>query len=169
MITMQEKKRVLLRGPVLTQSGYGVHARQIAKWLFSRSDINLEIQALPWGETPWLINSDLHQGLVGRIMEKTVDPTGRKYDVSFQIQLPNEWDTKLATKNIGITAGIETDICNPEWITACNKMSMVVVPSKHVEKSMKDSGNINVPMHVIPESYPECYQNKNLNETHDLK
>jgi len=30
-IDTSSRKKVLLRGPVLTQSGYGVHSRQIAR------------------------------------------------------------------------------------------------------------------------------------------
>jgi glycosyltransferase involved in cell wall biosynthesis len=147
------KKKVLLRGPVFTQSGYGVHARQIAKWLIDREDIDLSIQALQWGETPWIINEDLHDGMIGRLLEKTVDPNGKLYDVSVQLQLPNEWDTRIAKKNIGITASVETDRCNPEWIKYCNAMSMVIVPSKHAASSLTSSGDVKVPLHVINESY----------------
>lgn len=144
-------KKVLFRGPVLTQSGYGVHARQIARWLESRFDV--EYQALPWGDTPWLINSSLEDGFIGKIMEKTIDPKGRRYDATVQLQLPNEWDTSMSPVNIGITAGVETDRCNPEWITACNRMSMVIVPSNHSANCLKSSGEVRVPLHVVPESY----------------
>jgi len=154
--TSVKKKKVLLRAPVLTQSGYGVHARQIAKWLLSRNDIDLSIQALPWGDTPWLIDSDIDGGLIGKIMEKTTDPSNQKYDVSVQLQLPNEWDHKLAVQNIGVTAGVETDVCNPAWIQHCNNMSAVIVPSTHSEKCLKNSGHVKSEMHVIPESFSDA-------------
>lgn len=154
-------KRVIFRGPVLTQSGYGVHARQIARWLLSKDGIDLSFQVLPWGDTPWLLNKDLHDGLIGKIMERTPDVSGRRFDVSIQLQLPNEWDPSLATYNVGITAGVETDICNPEWIDACNKMSCVVVPSAHAEKSMRNVGTIKVPVHVIPEAFSDAIVQEN--------
>lgn len=149
------KKRVLLRGPMLTQSGYGVHARQVARWLLSRTDLDVEFQALPWGDTPWLIDPDLGDGLIGKIMQKTVDPGGKLYDATIQLQLPNEWDPRLGKINVGITAGVETDRCNPEWIKACNSMTSVIVPSKHARDCIKSSGNVTVPMHVIPEAYSD--------------
>lgn len=149
------KKKVLLRGPVLTQSGYGVHARQIAQWLLSRSDIELQIQALPWGDTPWLIDKNIHDGLVGRLLERTVDPTGMTYDATVQLQLPNEWDTSYSSVNIGITAGVETDRCNPKWVDQCNSMTMVIVPSNHARDCLMTSGNVTVPVHVIPESFSD--------------
>lgn len=149
-------KKVLLRGPALTQSGYGVHCRQVASWLLSRSDLEVKFQALPWGETPWILDRNSHDGLIGKIMNGTVEVTPgerERYDVSLQLQLPNEWDNSLAKKNIGLTAGVETDICNPEWILACNKMDAVVVPSNHSADCLKRSGNLTTPLHVVPEAY----------------
>jgi glycosyltransferase involved in cell wall biosynthesis len=146
------KKTVILRGPTLTQSGYGVHSRQVARWLLNRSDVDVKFHVLPWGDTPWLINPDLHDGLVGRIMERTVD-AGHRADISFQLQLPNEWDCKIARYNVGLTAGLETDRCNPAWINAVNQMDRVIVPSQHVKKNFENSGLLNKAIEVIPESF----------------
>jgi len=147
-------KRVLLRGPSLTQSGYGVHCRQIAAWLLSKENIDVRFQALPWGDTPWILDQNSNNGLVGKIMKNTVDPTSTgKFDVSFQLQLPNEWDSSLASYNVGMSAVVETDICNPQWIECCNNMDAVVVPSKHAESCLNKSGTVKKPLHVIPEAY----------------
>lgn len=154
-------KTVLLRGPVLTQSGYGVHARQIAKWLLTlekAGKIKLSVQVLPWGDTPWLIGKNTEGGLTEEIMKRSVPPQG-KYDVTFQLQLPNEWDPSLGNYNVGITAAVETDRCNPEWVNSCNKMNRIIVPSQHTLKVLKNSGGLIVaPMEVIPESFPEAFQ-----------
>jgi len=155
-------KTVLLRGPVLTQSGYGVHCRQVAKWLLSKDNIDLKVQALPWGDTPWLLNPNAHGGLVKKIMERTADPASfkqRSFDVTFQLQLPNEWDHNLGKTNVGLTAGVETDICNPEWLTNCNKMSAVVVPSSHSAAGFTRTGKLDVPIHVIPEAFSDDIAN----------
>lgn len=163
------RKKVLLRAPVLTQSGYGVHSRQIARWLMTKSNIDLHVQALSWGATPWLLNSDSHGGLIGSLMEKSVDPTGKRYDVTLQIQLPNEWDVSLGTTNIGVSAVVETDICNPAWVTACNNMSAVVVPSKHCLSALNKSGALTSPCFVVPESFPDALTQKTSSKIDDLK
>ena len=49
--------RVLLRGPFLPNTGYGVHARQFARWALNKADWDVKLQALPWGVTPWIIDS----------------------------------------------------------------------------------------------------------------
>ena len=148
-------KKVLLRGPFLTNSGYGVHSRQVARWAISKPDWDVKIQALPWGITPWLIDRDLEGGLVGQIMDRTGIEPNTRFDLSFQIQLPNEWDNRLAKANVGITAAVETDRCNPDWIEHCNKMSAVIVPSKHVKSTLENTGGLGlrVPVKVVPESF----------------
>lgn len=152
---MAARKKVILRAPLLTSSGYGTHSRQIFRWLQSRSDVELVTQAVPWGITSWLVNPKDHDGLIGEIMASTsMDVTDA--DISIQVQLPNEWDPKLAKINIGASAFVETDTCNPTWLKCCNAMDAVVVPSRHVANCITNTGGINVPLHVVPESFYDC-------------
>jgi glycosyltransferase involved in cell wall biosynthesis len=149
-------KKVVVRGPVLTQSGYGVHCRQVASWITSKSDVDVKFQALPWGDTPWILNKNAHEGLIDKIVKNTVDisvPFDKKFDLSLQLQLPNEWDPSIAKYNVGLTAGVETDFCNPDWVKACNKMDMIIVPSKHAESSLRRSGDITTAIKIVPESF----------------
>lgn len=162
-------KKVVLRGPSLTHSGYGVHCRQIASWLLSKKDWEVKFQALPWGETPWILNMKSQSGLIEKIMTNTVDisDNNQSFDMSFQLQLPNEWDSNLAKFNVGMTAGVETDVCNPQWIDACNKMDLIIVPSNHAANSLKRSGNITKPVLVVPESFCEEIEKEVSQETID--
>ena len=147
-------KKVLLRAPVLTQSGYGVHSRQIFSWLSQKQEIDLSVQLLPWGETPWLLNKGSSE-IVRKIM--SCSKSALDVDVTFQVQLPNEWDPKLGRFNVGITAAVETTTCNPKWIDACNAMNVVIVPSTHTANVLKASGHITTPVFVVPESYPSVF------------
>ena len=67
-------------------------------------------------------------------------PLPNNADLSLQVQLPDEWDPNLAKKNVGITAGIEADRCNPSWISACAKMDKVIVPSEYSKLSFINGG-----------------------------
>jgi len=150
-------KNVVIRGPLITASGYGEHSRQVFKWLSSLQDVKLRTQLTPWGNTTWYINPDFLDGLIGQIMSCSGPLEREGADVSFQIQLPNEWDPMLARFNVGVTAAVETDTCNPEWIESCNKMDLVIVPSNHTRQTLYNSGNLTVPIEVIPEAYfDEC-------------
>jgi glycosyltransferase involved in cell wall biosynthesis len=147
------KKKVVLRAPLLTVSGYGEHSRQIFKWLSSRPDVELSVQTLNWGNTSWYINPQLEDGLIGEIMKRTSDKsTG--YDYSFQVQLPDEWDSSIASRNIGITAGVETDRCHSVWTDRIkDRVSEVIVPSEFTKKTFVNTDpSISEKIFVVPEA-----------------
>ena len=155
-------KHVFIRGPLLTQSGYGVHSRQVFKWAKSKG-YDITVQLLPWGITPWYTSGEELDGLIGEIMMCS-KPATRKPDLSIQIQLPHEWDPNIGTKNIGITAGIEATSCNLDWISACNKMDLVVTPSKFARDTMVNCGLDSSKITVIPESFPQCFFEEDLHD-----
>ena len=155
-------KTVLLRAPVLTMSGYGVHARQVARWLFEQEealDLDITVEPLNWGHTGWLTDVDAEDGLVGRVLQ-AADNTKPFYDVTIQLQLPNEWNPMLGAFNVGITAGVETDRCNPGWIDAVNQMNLVIVPSEFTKSSFLASGNVSTDIVVVPESFVDEVKNQ---------
>lgn len=144
--------RVLLRAPLLTLSGYGIHSRQIFEWLESLPNIDLCVELLNWGTTSWCVNSELDEKIYARIMARSQE-LKPPYDVTFQVQLPDEWDTSLGKRNIGISAYVETDRCSEKWVEKTNMMDAVIVPSKFIRSIVKRSGIITTPIHVIPEWY----------------
>lgn len=146
-------KEVVIRAPLLSTSGYGEHCRQIMRWLLTREDFQVKTQIVPWGNTTWYINPNALDGLIGEIMSRSGNLERIGSDISFQVQLPNEWDPLLAKFNIGVTAGVETDICNPKWVECCNKMDLVIVPSSHTKQTLLNSGTVKTPVVVVPESF----------------
>jgi glycosyltransferase involved in cell wall biosynthesis len=143
--------KVLVRGPVLSKSGYGEHARQVFQWALTRGH-DVRCQILNWGITPWFLDKNDLGGLVGEIMNRSV-PFETLADLSLQIQLPNEWDTTLAKFNIGVTAGVETDRCSKQWKDACNQVNHVIVPSEFSKNSLISGGGVTTGVSVIPEAY----------------
>lgn len=142
--------KAVIRAPLLSVSGYGHHSRQVFEAVKRIPGIEVFTQIVQWGNTSWNINPDDENGLVGEIMKRSSDIQSG-FDVSFQVQLPDEWSTDLAKINIGITAAVETDICNPVWIEKCNKMSAIIVPSAFTKSVLEKTGKINSPVFVIPE------------------
>ena len=161
-------KNVVIRAPLLTASGYGVHSRQIFKWLIGREDFTVSTQCVPWGHTSWIVNPEYEDGIISEIMSRSSPDSEKKYDISFQVQLPDEWDVTLAKINIGISAVVETDRCNPEWIESVNKMDLVIVPSNHAKLALTNSGDVTTPIVVVPESYHESIDLEN-NESINLE
>ena len=159
--------KVLLRAPLLTTSGYGVHSRQVFEWLSELNNIDLHVECLNWGMTPWMLKEEHEDGLIGKIMKcsKTLEPP---YDVTFQLQLPDEWNPELGKINIGMSAVVETDICNPKWVEACNKMNHVIVPSNFTKSVLARSGQLNTQVTVIPEWFDKRIANNTSFKEIDL-
>ncbi len=153
-------KNVLVRGPLLNSAGYGVHARQVFSYLLQRGDCNLNTQVTPWGICTFYVNENYDNGLIGEIVKRS-KPTSKSFDVSFQIQLPNEWDPNAADFNIGVTAGVETDLCSQEWVDCINSMDLVIVPSRFTKSTFEKSGNVKTKICVVPEYIlPEIIEQK---------
>ena len=150
-------RSLVIRAPLMTESGYGTHSRQVFKWARdSKHFKQVNTQPVPWGITTWSVNSEAKDGVIGEVISRT--SSGGNFDVSIQVQLPNEWDCNLARINVGVTAAVETDRCNPDWITACNRMNAIIVPSNHTKETLERTGTLNVPVYVVPESYFESIE-----------
>jgi glycosyltransferase involved in cell wall biosynthesis len=126
-------KKVLLKGPLLTRSGYGEQARFALRSLRSREDLfEVFIQPLQWGQTSWINDTTDERQWIDRTIEKTIAyiQQGGKFDVSLQVTIPNEFEN-IAPVNIGYTAGIETTKVSPQWIAKANEMTKVITVSSH--------------------------------------
>jgi len=132
--------KVLVKGPLLSVTGYGTHTRQIWKWARSKNwDVRCEI--VPWGMCTYYVNPEAENGLIADIMERSGKfSENEKPDMSIQVQLPDEWNPNLAKINIGVTAGIEADRCHQRWIAASEKMDRVIVPSKFSKEAFLNGG-----------------------------
>ena len=127
------RKKILVRGPCLTRSGYGEHARFVIRSLKTRQDI-FDIYVIPvnWGQTGWTAeDSEERRWLDERIKATAVYIQQKgQFDISLQVTIPNEWE-QLAPVNIGVTAGIETTKVAPVWLEKANMMDKVITISEH--------------------------------------
>lgn len=169
-------KKVLLKGPVLTNSGYGVHSRQVFKALRTINDIDLYVQSTMWGNTSWILDDNFDNGIISSIVKYChKSKKGLKYDTSYQVMLPSEWQT-IADKNVGITAGFEANIVKSSWIDSCNNMDHVIMPSEFsrnafIETSINCNKKIITNMSVVNEWYYDEFDKCISNEEYliDLK
>jgi hypothetical protein len=135
------KKKILLRAPLLTRSGYGEQSRFALRALRSRSDLfDIYIQPLQWGQTSWISEEDDEKKWIDVTIEKTIAyiQQGGKFDASFQVTIPNEWEN-IAPVNIGFTAGMETTRVAPPWIQNGNAMDKILVVSNHSRDTYRDT------------------------------
>lgn len=123
-------------GPVATRSGYGAHARDILASLIKMNKYNIQVISLPWGSTPMdALENDAP--LSKEIKSRTVSQFNAQPDIFIQVSIPNEFQ-KVGKFNIGITAGIETTMCAPQWIEGCNRMDLIIATSEHSKKVFED-------------------------------
>ena len=131
------RKKVLVRAPVLTRSGYGEHGRFVLRALRSREDL-FEVYVIPvnWGETGWLTSNNEERKWMDERIKATAEygGNGGQFDISIQVTIPNEWE-KMAPINIGVTAGIETTKVAPVWLEKVNMMDKVITISEHSKNS----------------------------------
>ena len=128
------RKKILVKAPALSQSGYGEQSRFALRALRSQEEkYDIYLHLLNWGATSWQWRDDEERKWVDFIIKKTASylQSGNKhFDVSLQITIPNEWE-KIADVNIGYTAGIETTRVSPQWIEKSLLMDKIIVISKH--------------------------------------
>ena len=133
--------KVLLRAPVLSQSGYGEHARFILRSLLDAEDITTYVVNTGWGQTSWIWEESEERVTIDKCLIDTISYMGEKqpnrFDLSIQVGLPIEW-SKLAPKNIGVTAGIETDKVLDSWDTSASEMDAIIVPSEHSKSGFSE-------------------------------
>ena len=130
-------KKVLIKGPVLSRSGYGEQARFALRALQSRQDLfDIYIVNIPWGRTGQISSVDEEADFIHQTILKTqiyVQQRGQ-FDISLQVTVPNEFE-KIAPVNIGYTAGIETTKVSPQWIAKSNEtVDRIIVVSDHSKK-----------------------------------
>jgi glycosyltransferase involved in cell wall biosynthesis len=134
------KPLCIVSSPVDTFSGYGARSRDFIKSLIKAKGDEWDIKLLSqrWGSTPFgFLNEDVaeEKDLLDRIIpQMSVAP-----DVWFQITVPNEFQKVGKHLSIGVTAGIETTICDPTWIEGCNRMDLILGSSEHTKVVFENS------------------------------
>ncbi|MBI2449294.1 glycosyltransferase [Candidatus Pacearchaeota archaeon] len=135
------KIRTLFKSPLLTNSGYGSHSRQILKALLSDPIFDVHVDPLQWGICSWETQESELKDTIKKLIEKRMfakQQNQENWDLFLHCTIPNEFE-KLGKVNIGITAGVETDRISHVWVQKCNEMDLVIVPSEHSRKSIVDS------------------------------
>ena len=95
------KKKVIVRGPALSRSGYGEHSRFLLRALRSREDLfDIFILNISWGHTGWIWEDDEERRWIDERILKTQEHinSGGQFDISAQVTIPNEWQ-KMAPVN----------------------------------------------------------------------
>jgi glycosyltransferase involved in cell wall biosynthesis len=125
--------------PIDTYSGYGARSRDIVKALLKSDKYDIKILPQRWGNTPFgFLQADNpeHKQILDCCWTQPQLP--RQPDVWMQITVPNEFQP-IGKFNIGLTAGIETTVCDPSWLEGLNRMNLNLVSSNHAKAVFEQS------------------------------
>lgn len=129
------KPTLVVSCPIDTYSGYGARSRDFVQSIIDLDKYEVSILPQRWGNTRFGYLQD-HNNT--SLSSRVVPQLTQQPDVWIQITVPNEFQ-KVGKYNIGLTAGIETTMCDPSWIQGCNNMDLVLVSSKHARKVFMES------------------------------
>ncbi len=130
------KPLCLVTAPVATRSGYGAHSRDICRALIKLDRYDVKIWPVRWGNTPMNalhIDDPNDKIIIDRLLPSPELPN--QPEIHIHVVIPNEF-SPVAKYNIGITAGLETTACPPQWIEGMNRMNLNIVPSKFVKGTL---------------------------------
>lgn len=128
-----KKKICIVSAPVDTYSGYGARSRDVVKSLVKMyPEWDVQVLAQRWGNTR---TGYLEHHGEEEIYNLIIPKVESKPDIWIQITIPNEFQ-RVGQFNIGITAGIETNMADPSWIEGCNRMDLNLVSSNHSKKTL---------------------------------
>ena len=128
-------KKILVRGPALSHSGYGEHTRFILRSLRANpSTFDVYLVNINWGQTSWITEINEEREWIDFVLSKTISymNSGGEFDMSLQVTIPSEWE-KIAPINIGATAGTETTKISPNWMGKSLEMDKIIVISEHTK------------------------------------
>ena len=125
------KNTFVISAPIETYSGYGARSRDYVKALIESDKYDIKILSQRWGDTR---KGFLDDNPEWNFMKEYIIPNlTSKPDIWCQVTVPNEFQP-VGEYNIGLTAGIETTACAPQWIDGCNKMDLILTSSEHSKK-----------------------------------
>jgi glycosyltransferase involved in cell wall biosynthesis len=135
------KQLAVISAPPDTYSGYGARSRDLIKAIYElkKDEWDIKVISQRWGSTPWNFLTDNIEEwgwMLGLMIQGNQIP--RQPDVWFQVTVPNEFQP-IGKVNIGVTAGIETTVCDPSWIEGCNRMNVVLASSNHAKQVFEAS------------------------------
>ena len=131
------KPLAVISCPILTSSGYGARSYDFVKALYESKKDEWDVKVIPqrWGNTAWhSVEEEKYQWIKPLVINQLT----QQPDLWIQITVPNEFQP-VGKYNIGVTAGIETTLCDPSWIDGCNRMNLTLVSSQHAKKVFEES------------------------------
>jgi len=134
----EEKKLCVISSPVAGRSGYSSHSRDIIRSLIRiHPDWDIKLISTKWGNVPLdALTEKQDSDLISRLIFQQLN---KQPDIWIQITIPSEFQ-RVGKWNCGITAAIESNMCDPSWLEGAERMDLVITTSKHSRSTLVDVG-----------------------------
>ena len=119
-----------IQSPLNTRSGYGERSRDLIRAIIALDRFDVKLISTRWGSTPMNV---LKVGEDDDLLSRIVTQLTSNPDIFMQITVPNEFNPIGKYYNIGVTAGIETNLPDGSWIEGINRMDITLVSSNHAK------------------------------------
>jgi glycosyltransferase involved in cell wall biosynthesis len=132
------KPLFIISCPFDTYSGYGARSRDLVKAIIETDKYEVMLLSQRWGNTPFGFCDDNSEWGFLKNHTLSTPQLPKQPEIWMQITVPNEFQP-IGKFNIGVTAGIESTICPPDWIDGVNRMDLTLVSSNHTKKVFEES------------------------------
>lgn len=133
---------VTIVGPVFDASGYAYHTRTVALWL-ERLGVRVALRPYPWGAAR--VGLDPATALALDRMLRRPEGSGPV----LYITVANAFQKDPNRPTIGWTM-LESDRIPPLWVSQCNGLDEIWVPTRFNRATFADSGVEPGKIHVVP-------------------
>jgi glycosyltransferase involved in cell wall biosynthesis len=134
---MNKKPIVVVSSPCDTYSGYGRRASDFIKALIkSKPEWDIRLLSQRWGNTPFGYLKDHNEE---DLLSRLIPNLSEQPDGWIQITIPSEFEAIGKHFSWGLTAGIETTVCDSSWIVGINKMDLTLVSSEFSKKALVET------------------------------
>lgn len=132
-----KKPLAVISCPIDTYSGYGARSRDFVRALINEKESEWDIKIVPqrWGNTRVGYLQDHNDNTFSNYITGQISS---KPKVWIQITVPNEFKP-VGEYNIGVTAAMETTVCDASWVEGVNRMDLVLTSSEHSKQSLVQS------------------------------
>ena len=130
------KNKILVRGPALSQSGFGSHCRSILRMIDNEKN-DLYLINIGWENSEWLSEDNEERERIDSLIMKTAKAVRQEnfdFDLSLQIQNPTDWQS-LCKVNVGVITDIVSDRVPEGWTAMANNIDKVIVPNERARNS----------------------------------
>lgn len=126
---------IVISCPIDTYSGYGARSRDFVQAIVDLDKYDVKVLGQRWGNTRFGYLADHKRNDLESLLVPKLDS---KPDIWVQITVPNEFQP-VGNYNIGVTAGIETTLCDKSWIEGLNRMDLTLTSSEHSKLVFKET------------------------------